>query len=626
MLFWNRYTNKFFFALLIIILTTILYLSSSLYYLTILIPIIVLFSISAMVIIVIIGFNEIWRIVNNIINKYSLVIISFIILFFLLFSILFLKKIELIFFDEQIYQSIALNFLKHGTASLCIYATSNLNKCYLSTIQFDPLGYPVILAIAFKLFGSNQLIAYNLELLFSSMTILLIFLSSSILTGKQEIGIISSLIYALIPEVLIWSKTPANPNIPFTMFFSLSLLFFAIFIKKKNIKLLYLFLFSLVVTIYIRIEAILLIPIFLLGFILLNKEISDFQILKNKHAIIAFIIFLILILPEIIFIFIAKYNLKKNEAFINLFIKSVSFNQGSSILNTQISLFSTKYFVNNIITNIKFLFGFIKIYPIIFLPSITLFAIFGLIFSIIYSKAYSKYNSFRLAIFLEIIFLVYFIFYSFYFSGSVILGGSVRFMLITYPILSILAGLGVYMMSLLIFRKISEAKKIVAGKLYINNYTIFLICIIIILIAFVEPFIKSIPFIQNPNYNYPDFPMKLNTTTENSIYSMAYLNRSISFINDNYLTVPNNCLVFSETPYLWYNLNRSSAIPGITLLNTNIKNYNCYIFDYSSFCSYPNISTECNKFLSQYKTKIIVSENNGNLPRFALYQVLNFSK
>ncbi len=626
MLFWNRYTNKFFFALLIIILTTILYLSSSLYYLTILIPIIVLFSISAMVIIVIIDFNEIWQIVNNIINKYSLVIISFIILFFLLFSILFLKKIELIFFDEQIYQSIALNFLKHGTASLCIYATSNLNKCYLSTIQFDPLGYPVILAIAFKLFGSNQLIAYNLELLFSSMTILLIFLSSSILTGKQEIGIISSLIYALIPEVLIWSKTPANPNIPFTMFFSLSLLFFAIFIKKKNIKLLYLFLFSLVVTIYIRIEAILLIPIFLLGFILLNKEISDFQILKNKHAIIAFIIFLILILPEIIFIFIAKYNLKKNEAFINLFIKSVSFNQGSSILNTQISLFSTKYFVNNIITNIKFLFGFIKIYPIIFLPSITLFAIFGLIFSIIYSKAYSKYNSFRLAIFLEIIFLVYFIFYSFYFSGSVILGGSVRFMLITYPILSILAGLGVYMMSLLIFRKISEAKKIVAGKLYINNYTIFLICIIIILIAFVEPFIKSIPFIQNPNYNYPDFPMKLNTTTENSIYSMAYLNRSISFINDNYLTVPNNCLVFSETPYLWYNLNRSSAIPGITLLNTNIKNYNCYIFDYSSFCSYPNISTECNKFLSQYKTKIIVSENNGNLPRFALYQILNFSK
>ncbi len=626
MLFWNRYTNKFFFALLIIILTTILYLSSSLYYLTILIPIIVLFSISAMVIIVIIGFNEIWRIVNNIINKYSLVIISFIILFFLLFSILFLKKIELIFFDEQIYQSIALNFLKHGTASLCIYATSNLNKCYLSTIQFDPLGYPVILAIAFKLFGSNQLIAYNLELLFSSMTILLIFLSSSILTGKQEIGIISSLIYALIPEVLIWSKTPANPNIPFTMFFSLSLLFFAIFIKKKNIKLLYLFLFSLVVTIYIRIEAILLIPIFLLGFILLNKEISDFQILKNKHAIIAFIIFLILILPEIIFIFIAKYNLKKNEAFINLFIKSVSFNQGSSILNTQIGLFSTKYFVNNIITNIRFLFGFIKIYPIIFLPSITLFAIFGLIFSIIYSKSYSKYNSFRLAIFLEIIFLVYFIFYSFYFSGSVILGGSVRFMLITYPILSILAGLGVYMMSLLIFRKISEAKKIVAGKLYINNYTIFLICIIIILIAFVEPFIKSIPFIQNPNYNYPDFPMKLNTTTENSIYSMAYLNRSISFINDNYLTVPNNCLVFSETPYLWYNLNRSSAIPGITLLNTNIKNYNCYIFDYSSFCSYPNISTECNKFLSQYKTKIIVSENNGNLPRFALYQILNFSK
>ena len=626
MLFWNRYTNKFFFALLIIILTTILYLSSSLYYLTILIPIIVLFSISAMVIIVIIDFNEIWQIVNNIINKYSLVIISFIILFFLLFSILFLKKIELIFFDEQIYQSIALNFLKHGTASLCIYATSNLNKCYLSTIQFDPLGYPVILAIAFKLFGSNQLIAYNLELLFSSMTILLIFLSSSILTGKQEIGIISSLIYALIPEVLIWSKTPANPNIPFTMFFSLSLLFFAIFIKKKNIKLLYLFLFSLVVTIYIRIEAILLIPIFLLGFILLNKEISDFQILKNKHAIIAFIIFLILILPEIIFIFIAKYNLKKNEAFINLFIKSVSFNQGSSILNTQISLFSTKYFVNNIITNIKFLFGFIKIYPIIFLPSITLFAIFGLIFSIIYSKSYSKYNSFRLAIFLEIIFLVYFIFYSFYFSGSVILGGSVRFMLITYPILSILAGLGVYMMSLLIFRKISEAKKIVAGKLYINNYTIFLICIIIILIAFVEPFIKSIPFIQNPNYNYPDFPMKLNTTTENSIYSMAYLNRSISFINDNYLTVPNNCLVFSETPYLWYNLNRSSAIPGITLLNTNIKNYNCYIFDYSSFCSYPNISTECNKFLSQYKTKIIVSENNGNLPRFALYQILNFSK
>ena len=611
------------------LLVAILYLSSSTYYLIILIPVIVLSSIFAIILIVIIGFKEIWQTFDHIINRYSVAIVGIIVLSFLLFSILFLKKIELIFFDEQIYQSIALNFLEHGTASLCLYATSNLSKCYISTIQFDPLGYPVILAIAFKLFGSSQLIAYNLELFFSSMTILLIFLSSSILTGKQEIGVISSLIYAIIPEVLIWSKTPANPNVPFTMFFSLNLLFFAIFIKSQNIKSLYLFFFTLVATIYIRVEALLLIPIFLSGFIILNKDILNFQIIKNKRVIIAFILFLILILPEIIFTFIAKYNLTKNEAFINLITESLSLNHIGSILNTHIRLFSANYFVSNILTNIRFLFGFIKIYPIIFLPSITLLAIFGLISSIIYRKSYEKYSIFKLAIFLEIIFLAYFIFYSFYFSGSVLLGGSVRFMLITYPVLSILAGLGVYQMSLLLYKKISKTKKlgIETEKLHFDRHAIFyIICIAIILIAFAEPFAKSISFIQNPNYNYPDFPLKLNTTTENSIYSMSYLNKSISFINNNYLAVPSNCLVFSETPYLWYNLNRSSAIPEILNLNTSIKNYDCYIFDYNAFCSYPNISTECNKFVSEYKTKVIVSENNGDLPGFALYQILNFSR
>lgn len=619
----DKFTNNLIIVSLVAILVVVVYFSSSAPYLAISIPIVVLSSIFAMILLAVADFKEIWQAFGNIVNRYSLAIVGIIILSFLLFSILFLKKIELIFFDEQIYQSIALNFLKHGTASLCIYATNNLNKCYLSTIQFDPLGYPVILAMAFKLFGSSQLIAYNLELFFSGMTIFLIFLSSSILTGRQEIGVISSLIYALIPEVLIWSKTPANPNIPFAMFFSLSLLFFTIFIKRQNIKSLYLFLFSLIAIIYIRVEAVLLIPLFLAGFILLNKGASNIQVFKNKNAIVAFILFLILILPETVFTFIAKYNLDKNRAFINLLAKSLSPNRMGPVLDTHIGLFSANYFISNILTNIRFLFGFIKVYPIIFLPGITLFAAFGLAFSIIDRKS----GSFKLAIFLGIVFLAYFIFYSFYFSGSVLLGGSVRFMLIVYPALSILAGLGVYLMSLLLFKKIGMIRNSRTGKPRFGNYIPFcIICAAIILIAFVWPFAKSIPFLQNPNYNYPDFPLKLNATTENSIYSMAYLNRSLSFIGNNYLAVPSNCLVFSETPYLWYGLNRSSVIPGIiSYQNTTIKNYSCYIFDYSSFCSYPNISIECNKFLSQYKTRIIVSENNGNLPRFALYQILNFS-
>ena len=47
-----------------------------------------------------------------------------------------------------------------------------------------------------------------------------------------------------------------------------------------------------------------------------------------------------------------------------------------------------------------------------------------------------------------------------------------------------------------------------------------------------------------------------NTTSQNDSYAMTYANKSLAFINSNYDLVPTTCLVFSPSPYIWYQLNR----------------------------------------------------------------------
>ena len=571
----------------------------------------------ALIFFLILGRNDIKWGLSKRINKYSLIALFAIILFFVIFSFFFLKNTELIFFDEQIYQSIALNILNHGNALMCVFGTGYLRNCYVNGIGFDPSGWPFLIAIAFRLFGIGAATAYNFEIFFGATSIIAVFLLSSLLTDKKEIPILSALIFTLIPELFIWSKTLANPNMPFMFFATLSLFFFVLFAKKRTKNTLALSLFSIIITIYLRVEAFLLIPIFIIvSFTFSESGIKDtfknqIKLLKQKNIISKIlpllIVFLFLIAPEMLVVISTTPEL---------------FIDASSFLSRNYGLFSLSYLPKIGYQNILFLFGDIAEYPIFFLPEITVFAIFGVISLALYKEKRIK-NNMGVLLLLLCLFLGYFIFYGTYFSGSALLGGSVRFLLVLYPALAILAAFGLYELSewlvLLLRKRNRKSKQITSIK--------YAICIILIILFFIVPFVYyAVPFLMHPNYSYADFPIIPNATPQNDSYAMMYANRSLAFINSNYNLVPPTCLVFSPSPYIWYQLNRSSAyVSEYNASDSNINSYSCFILDYSWFCGNPFNNTICNTILNKYKLKILATESGDGSSNFSLYQILNYS-
>ena len=568
---------------------------------------------TALIISIILGRNELLHAFSRNINKYSIVALFAIVLFFISLSF-FLQRTELIFFDEQIYQSIAINILNHGTALTCVFGTAQLKSCYINSLGFDPNGWPFIIAIAFGLFGTSVSTSYNLEILIGASAIIAVFLLSGVLSDKKEVPIISTLIFTLIPEIFIWSKTQANPDMPFMLFATITVLFFILFSKKSTRTMLALSIFSLIITFYIRSEALLLIPVLGITFFTFGEGnmsrnfAKKIEIIKNKNAIHKtipfFIIFLILITPGIYAIAITEHE---------LLIDNLSF------LNSQAQIFSISYLSKNVIQNSLFLGGAITEYPIIFLPEISAFAIIGVIYLTLYEK---QKNRLSILSFLLCMFLSYFIFYGLYFSGSALQGGSVRFLLILYPVLSILAAFGLYGAVRFVSSLLNKNTKI-TKKLDITRYAIFSA---LITIFFIVPFVYAIPFLMHPNYLYSDFPTIANTTAQNNPYSMTYANRSLAFINNNYNLVPKSCLIFSPSPYLWYALNRSSAYTYIYNTSVpNIKNYSCFALDYSYFCNPIFNNTSCGIIRAKYKLKVLATESGILGSNFSLYQILNYT-
>jgi hypothetical protein len=562
-----------------------------------------------LIVCILLSLNEIRSQISKNINKYSILALLLVLIFFMNFSILFMNKAQLVFFDENIYPSIALNILNHGNALTCIYGTAQLGSCYVNSLGFDPNGWPFLIAIAFRFFGTGIATSYGLELLIGILSIAAIFLLASSLADNKEIPIISAAIFALIPEVFIWSRTPANSDLAFMLFSTLTMFFLVLLTKKKTSKMLMLFLLSLAFTIYIRVEGLLIVP---LAFALLifsengdlsKKTTAFFKKVFNPNWIVLFISFFILMIPEIVTILITKPE----------------FNDTAAIFVGSAGAFSFSYLQINITQNISFLLGYVNKYPLIFLPEITIFAIIGITYLVFSQK---QKSSSLPTIILLYLFLSFFIFYGFYFAGSVLSGPSVRFMLAIYPSLAILAAFGTFAIINWLATLFKTRQKYIKKWVYLGYAAV-------VLGFFAIPFIYAMPLFTHPNYSYASFPIMLNETTSANTapYTLAFDNKSYSFIEDNYKVVPNNCLVLSEQPYLWYTLNRSSASFILNASqNANFKNYSCFVLDSTYGCAIsPFNNGVCKAYETKYKLKVLTNENIGPNQNLTLYQILNYT-
>ncbi len=548
------------------------------------------------------------KLLRKSVSRYSIAVLIGALVFFVAFELLFVHPVEQLYFDENIYQGIALNILMHGNSGWCLYGTGYLHSCMLNSLYHDPPESSFFIAIAFALFGIGIGTAYALQLFMGALAIALVFLLASSMFESKEIAIGSTVILALMPQLFIWSRTQAVPDLPFMVLATFAFFAFVIFMKVKNIRSLYLFVFALLMALSIRIEGALLILVFAISYFIISsdglrntareraKELVD-SLNSSTKLLIAILVFVILAVPELYYAVTELHSLDYGQSY------------------TSLKVFSLYNFLTNIGPNTEYFFGLlnnIRYYPVVFPAAVSVLAIIGVAGLLIDREQHHRKGA---AIMLGLWFIAFFMFYAFFYAGAATSGVDVRFMLITLPPLSIFAALGIYEVSRLPLsvrrasRKpgISEAAAMKASRVLFA---------VLLFTAVMVPFALIVPTITVPVSGMPQEHMA---------------NAAVSFIYQSYNKVPTNCLVYTFTPDLWYELGRSAAsvqtyMPG----SSATKGYSCYVFDYGYWCAVPPYhSTLCAHVMSSYKTAAlatsgIYSPAYGNVS-FGLYELLNIT-
>ncbi len=564
------------------------------------------------------------------INKQSLLALVLILGFFLTFSLIYMHPTEELYFDENIYQGIALNILHNGNALWCQYGSAYAASCPASEIYHDPIGLSFFIAIAFAVFGIGINTSYNLELFIGALSVLFTFLLASIMFKDKKAAVASTLVFALMPELFIWSRTQAVPNLIFMALTTLTFFLFLVVRKRNDIYTLSAFFASLAITSYMRLEGILLIPIFALLYLIMQDQ-GNTNIIKRLqssiHAfnydvdlLIVFFIFLVLIAPEAYFV---SYQLSNPQ-----------FGQSSALFS--LSIFQSNVFGANNAYGACNVYGYVlgpnicyfigkfnstSYFPTMFPQFTTLLSLVGI--AILAFRSVRRNGEMYNALLLLLLWvIVYYLFYGLFYAGSVTYGVDVRFMLQITPPLALLAGicvseLGNGSATLLFSRRIKRHGR--RGGVLSEAFA-YSICTLIIIALVIFPFYQNSQLVSLPAPQQP----------QQSVISTV-----MTFFYSNVQAVPSNCLVFSYTPDIWFEANKSSAqIGDIGTSDSNFTSfasrYSCFVIDVGYWCNVPpEQSTHCLEMVHNYKIKPIVSQNTtvtGGQVDLGFYQILNYSK
>ena len=524
------------------------------------------------------------------VDSYSLFCTIAIMAFFVAFSLLFVHPVSQLYFDESIYQGIALNILHNGNALWCQYGYAYASPCLLGQLYHDPAEYSFYIAIAFAAFGANTTTAYYFELAVGALSILLVFLTGSVMFGRRA-GVASAVIFAMLPELFIWSRTQAVTNMGFMMFTTLAFFAFVIYKNKKNPYTKAFFLSALSIAVYIRIEAVLLVPIFAL-LIIYEERSSISRIMKRKqmHRLpFAAIIFLAAIAPQLYYIAYMHSN------------GSYGAPQGSGN-------FSIAYFKNNAAPNLMFFLGSfnqVSFYPAYFSIITTIAALIGAVAMVLIKK--TRFYALLLGLWV----LSFHIFYDFFYAGAVTYGVDVRFMLVLFPAMAIYAGFGISALALSI---VSVMKSIGKRKAAKNAFFGNSVCLLLLALFAVMPFVLALPTVTILPSNMPQQALPLS---------------AVNFIYSNYASVPANCLVFTFTPDIWYELNRSAAEIGY--LNSPdpkfVKfesGFRCFVLDKGYWCDISGYKSECSSYYGSFNTTALASSQAPGGGTFEFVKMNNY--
>ena len=467
-----------------------------------------------------------------------------------------------VFFDEDIYLDIGKQILTEGKGCLCNYG--DRKGCYDCVLMKWPNGYPFTLTVAYMFFGISEDVAFNLTVLLGSLSIILIFLIGYLLTKKEEIGLFSALLFALIPVHIMWSGTTASE--PVFVFYTLLAVFALSLALQSNTWKSNLFaMSSLAFTCQIKAESGIVLALTVVFMLLLDKKL---RIRINNHKFLtSLIILLVLITPYIVHM-----------------IHSAR----TDPWGAKGKKFGLEFAKKNIPTNAWFwIMGYETIeHPILF----TIFAIIGLIFTIVTQR--------KVALVLGFWFLMFFFVYAFFYAGSVRYGTDVRYSLSGYPPLILLAGFGLYFL----YQALGKATKMY-GLMFLVLFAIILISFYFYLPSVSTPAEEIME--ANQARTYHDFVVREASKFDKDCYILTHT-PSIFLIMD---------LGSLQT---WYGQNSVK-------MRELFEKTDCVIFDDNYWCNLePYKSSVCKHMFDAYElTLLSLAEVDEGRHIYALYRVSN---
>jgi hypothetical protein len=95
-------------------------------------------------------------------------------------------------------------------------------QCWRGEYNKQPYGYSYLLSVAYRLFGANDWIAHEVNAVTAALLVWVVFLLASGLFDSVRVGAYAGLVAALIPQQLLWSHTAASePTATLTVAFAI---------------------------------------------------------------------------------------------------------------------------------------------------------------------------------------------------------------------------------------------------------------------------------------------------------------------------------------------------------------------------------------------------------------------
>ena len=236
--------------------------------------------------------------------------------------------VHLMYIDEPLYLEMAKNMNQRQQPVACEYESYGIENCWM---PLKAPGWPFLISIVFLIFGMNNYYALYFSSIIGSLSVILIFLLAYLIFRNQKTALWSSFFLAFTPIHVLWSNS-AETNNASLFFVLLTMTFFFIYMQCKRKTTLILTIFSLFLTILMRFENIVLIGIFILGYILFSKSLSKSsfgRIFEAFYPLIVVVMLSIMIVFESFFIKIFPNKLISIDFYyLNLFefLKASSFN------------------------------------------------------------------------------------------------------------------------------------------------------------------------------------------------------------------------------------------------------------------------------------------------------------